>query len=128
MGYFVRSFRQDGEWSVLHMDKSNTQFSGLFYWKIVAEVWKTSGFLASRGEEFNTGPEMRLDCSELLCKKVLLKYKRERESFWYRHQKGVQKEGPLTSDSTGVVYFLISYYSESKECLEVVKTSLDPLP
>ena len=24
---------------------------------------KTPGFLASRGEEFNLGPEMRLDCS-----------------------------------------------------------------
>ena len=36
---------------------------------------KTPGFLASRGEEFNWGPEMRLDPSELLCNKVLLKYK-----------------------------------------------------
>ena len=39
------------------------------------------GFLASRGEEFNPGPETRLDHSELLCNKVLLKYKRDRESF-----------------------------------------------
>ena len=36
---------------------------------------KTPGFLASGGEEFNPGPETRLDCSELLCNKVLLKYK-----------------------------------------------------
>ena len=36
---------------------------------------KTLGFLASGGEEFNPGPETRLDCSELLCNKVLLKYK-----------------------------------------------------
>ena len=42
---------------------------------------KTSGFLASGGEEFNPGPETRLDRSELLCNKVLLKYKGERESF-----------------------------------------------
>ena len=42
---------------------------------------KTSGFLASGGEEFNPGPEMRLDRSELLCNKVLLKYKGDRESF-----------------------------------------------
>ena len=42
---------------------------------------KTLGFLASGGEEFNLGPEMRLDRSELLCDKVLLKYKRDRESF-----------------------------------------------
>ena len=38
------------------------------------------GFLASRGEEFNPGPVMRLDRSELLCNKVLLKYKREKAS------------------------------------------------
>ena len=42
---------------------------------------KTPRFLASRGEEFNLGPETRLDRSELLCNKVLLKYKGDRESF-----------------------------------------------
>ena len=42
---------------------------------------KMQGFLASGREEFNLGPEMRLDCSELLCNKVLLKYKGDRESF-----------------------------------------------
>ena len=42
---------------------------------------KTLGFLASGGEEVNPGPEMRLDHSELLCNKVLLKYKADRESF-----------------------------------------------
>ena len=42
---------------------------------------KTPGFLASRGDEFKPGPEMRLDSSELLCNKVLLKYKGDRESF-----------------------------------------------
>ena len=42
---------------------------------------KMQGFLASRGEEFNPGPEMRLDRSELLYNKVLLKYKGDRESF-----------------------------------------------
>ena len=41
----------------------------------------TLGFLAPGGEEFNPGPETRLDCSELLCNKVLLKYKGARESF-----------------------------------------------
>ena len=30
---------------------------------------KTPGFLAPRGEEFNLGPETRLDRSELLCNK-----------------------------------------------------------
>jgi len=39
------------------------------------------GFLASRGEEFNLGPVRRLDHSEILYNKVLLKYQRDRESF-----------------------------------------------
>jgi len=42
---------------------------------------KMPGFLASGGEEFNLRPEMRIDRSELLCNKVLLKYKGDRESF-----------------------------------------------
>ena len=42
---------------------------------------KMLGYLVSGGEEFNPGPETRLDCSELLCNKVLLKYKGDRESF-----------------------------------------------
>ena len=42
---------------------------------------KDTGFLASGGDEFNPGPETRLDRSELLFNKVLLKYKGDRESF-----------------------------------------------
>ena len=34
----------------------------------------------SEGEEFDPGPVSRVDCSELLCNKVLLKCKRDRES------------------------------------------------
>ena len=40
-----------------------------------------AGILGPEGEEFNPGPEMRLNHSELLCNKVLLKYKGDRESF-----------------------------------------------
>ena len=42
---------------------------------------KMPRFLASEGDEFNPGPETRLDRSELLCNKILLKYKGDRESF-----------------------------------------------
>ena len=38
-------------------------------------------FLASGGEEFNLGPVTRLDRSEVLCDKVLVKYKRDRENL-----------------------------------------------
>ena len=49
--------------------------------KLLLNHAKTPGFLAPGGDEFNPGPEMRLDRSELLCNKVLLKYKGDRESF-----------------------------------------------
>ena len=61
-------------------------------WNVVAESWKMLGFLASGGE-FNLGPEIRLDCSELLCNKVFIKVKK-RESFWHRHQKGAERISP----------------------------------
>jgi len=64
---------------------------------------KRPGFLASGGEEFNPGPEMRFDCSELLCNKVLLKYKGDRESSDIGIRRG-QKEYPLVSVSSGVIY------------------------
>ena len=54
------------------------------------------GFLASGGEEFNLGPEMRIDCSELLCNKVLLKYKEREKASDIDTRRG-QKECPLTS-------------------------------
>ena len=38
------------------------------------------GFLASGGEVNNLGPVMKLDCSEVLCNKILLKYKIEKTS------------------------------------------------
>ena len=63
--------------------------------KVVAETQKMLGFLASGGEEFNPGLETRLDCSDLLCNKVLLKYKRDRESFRHRHQKRAERVPPL---------------------------------
>ena len=49
--------------------------------KVAVEPQKMVGFLASEEEEFNLGPEMRLDRSELLCSGALLKFKRDRESF-----------------------------------------------
>ena len=51
------------------------------YERLLLNQANTPGFLAPRGEEFNPGPETRLDRSELLCNKVLLKYKGDRESF-----------------------------------------------
>ena len=57
-------------------------------------LWKTQGFLASRGEGFDLGSVTRLDHSELLYSKVLLKYKRDRDSFWQTSDGG-RKSAPL---------------------------------
>ena len=54
---------------------------------------KDAGILGLR-RRIQSGPEMRLDRSELLCNRVLLKYKRDRQSFWHQHQKGVRKSTP----------------------------------
>ena len=52
------------------------------------------GFLTSGGEEFNLEPEMWLVRLEVLCNKVLFKYKGDRESFWHRHQQGAESVPP----------------------------------
>ena len=70
---------------------------------------------------------MRLDHSELLCNRVYKSLKGIEKASDIDIRRG-QKEYPLASVSNGVIYSPISYYSESKECLEVVKTSLDLLP
>ena len=54
------------------------------------------GFLAPGGEEFNPGPETRLDGSELLCNKVLLKYKEIKKASDIGIRSG-QKEYPPAS-------------------------------
>ena len=58
----------------LHMSESKSE-------RLLLSHAKTPEFLAPGGEEFNPGLETRLDRSELLCNKVLLKYKGDRESF-----------------------------------------------
>ena len=47
-------------------------------------------------EEKNSiqGQRRGLIHSELLCNKVLLKYKRDRESFWHSHKKGAERVPP----------------------------------
>ena len=65
-----------GMWAV-----ANSSCGRWAHEKLLLNHKKMPGFLASRGEEFNPGPETRLDRSELLCNKVLLKYKGDRESF-----------------------------------------------
>ena len=67
----------------------------------------TPGFLASRGEEFNLGLVTRLDHLELLCNKVLLKYKKIEKASDIDIRKR-PKEGPLASLEQEVIYLLAS--------------------
>ena len=50
-----------------HPLSSPSHTLNLSHWKVVAEPWKTPGFMVSGEEEFNPGSVTRLDCSELLC-------------------------------------------------------------
>ena len=63
----------------------------------------TPGFLAPGGEEFNPGPETRLDRSELLCNKVLLKSIKEIEKASDIGIRRGQKEYPLASVNNEVI-------------------------
>ena len=64
---------------------------------------KTPGFLASGGEEFNLGPEMSLDRSELLCIKFYLSIKEIRKASDIGIRRG-QKEYTLASVSNEGIY------------------------
>ena len=73
-------------------------------WKVVADPGKTPGYLASWREEFNLGPETRLDQSELLCYRVLLIIKgiEKASDIDIRRE---QKDNFLASVKKGVIYF-----------------------
>ena len=77
---------------------------------------KMPEFLAFGGGEFNPGPVMRLDPSELLYNKVLLKYKRDRENFWHRHQKGAERV-PLWQSLDGCyINYSVQFSSVAQLC------------
>ena len=74
---------------------------------------KTPGFLAPGGEEFNPGPETRLDHSELLCNKVLLSIKKIEKTSDIGIRRG-QKEYPPASLQLDVIeslLLLLSHFS-----------------
>ena len=65
---------------------------------------------------------------ELLCSRVLLKWKRDKESFWHRHQEVAESAPTLLVLAKELYTFSVGYYSKSKECLNVAKVLLGPLP
>ena len=75
------------------------------------------GFLAPRGEEFNPGPETRLDRSELLCNKVLLKYKGEEKASDIGIRRG-QKEYPPAKSLAGCYIVTSSLLMKERNVLK----------
>ena len=53
-----------------------------------------AGILGLWRRRIQSGPVTKLHHSELLCNQVLLKYKRDRESFWRRHQRWAERVPP----------------------------------
>ena len=62
----------------------------------------TQGFLAPGGEEFNPGPETRLDCSDLLCNNFYSSIKEIEKASDIGIRRG-QKEYPLASLQMDVI-------------------------
>ena len=97
------------------------------YWKAVAEPWKMLGFLVSGGEEFNLEPMMRLGHLQFLCDKVLLKYKRDRQSVWHRHQKRAERVLPWLS--LAICYIPTSrLLIRERKCLKTQRVAPGPSP
>ena len=80
----MRKVKKESEKAGLKLNIQKNEDHGFWshhFERLLLNHLKTPGFLVPGGEEFNPGPETRLDRSELLCNKVLLKYKGDRESF-----------------------------------------------
>ena len=69
----------------------------------VDSLVKGVGFVISE-EDLASRPETRLDYSGLLCGRSFITVKRDRESFWHRHQKEVES-APLASLQQGNYIF-----------------------
>ena len=63
-------------------------------WKVAAtsHKWRWDSWLLEKNSILGQGRGMI--AQSFLCNKVLLKYKRDRESFWHRHQKGAERVPP----------------------------------
>ena len=76
-------------------------------------------FVISKEENLASGSRIRLDHSGLLGGRSFVIVRKDRESLWHRHQKGVES-APLASVIKGAIYFF-NWMSFSKECLKIIK-------
>ena len=85
-------------------------------------------FVISEEDDLALGPGTRLDHSRAFVWQSFIKVRKRTEKPSDIDIRMGMESAPLSSVTNGVIYLLINYYSESKECLEVVKILLDPLP
>ena len=86
------------------------------------------GFVISK-EDLALGPGTRLDGSlKSFCAAEFIKVTKGTERASDTDIRRGQKEYPLASVSNGVIYLLISYYNESKECLKFREKFTRPTP
>ena len=114
-------------WWIFFNCKRNNYFCEIHHKEINSLQWTMSDpWSWKKIWLWDQGPG--LITQELLCSRVLLKWTRDRESFWCIHQKG---DGECPSSvilARELHIFSIGYYSKSKECLKVVRVLPDPLP
>ena len=88
---------------------------------------KRCGILGLRRRRIQFMARDRLDCSELLCNKVLLKYKGDRERFWRRHQTGAERI-PTWQSLAGCYIITSSLLIKGRKCLKTLRMAPGPSP
>ena len=87
-------------WPVINSHKSKLEnkerswFYGMnwpYYWKVVADARKDAGILGLWRRRIQSGARDESWSLRAFVYKVLFKYKGDTESFWHRHQKGVER-------------------------------------
>ena len=86
------------------------------------------GFVISEREKFALEPKTRLQSLTALCGKSFIKVKRDRESFWHRHQKRPERVSPSLVLAKHYTIFQLITNNRPKEYLKVIKELPDQLP
>ena len=82
------------------------------------------GFVISEREKFALEPKTQLQSLIAFCGKV----KRDRESFWHRHQKRPERVPPSLVLAKHYMLFQLVTNNRPKEYLKVIKKLPDQLP
>lgn len=93
---------------------------------VIAYLNGVAGFVVSE-EDLTVGPKTGLSHSELGAAKFYLKWQ-DRDSFWHRHQKGVERVPTLISLSRTFILLNWLLRTDKKNTSSFVKILPDPFP